>query len=296
MRKNLVRNLSLAVMLLISFSGFSQTPNNKVIRLYDGAAPGSENWNWEEKDMGGSFTINVVNPTLTVFEADKSVATGIGVVVCPGGAYHFLSMKNEGYDVAKWLNAKGITVFVLKYRLRHLLTNNPGEEYAERTKDMAKFMKETEPIVQLQIADAKAAVKYVRAHAAEYGLKTNRIGLMGFSAGGTLTAAVTETYSSPEERPDFSAPIYPMIAFFGDPAVPQDAPPMFIAAASNDDYKFNLHCTKLYEKWINAGKSAELHIYRVGKHGFGMTQQNLPVDTWMNRYYEWLMDLTKTLK
>lgn len=281
------------VLFLVGITCFAQKTDNKVIRLYPGAAPGSEDWNWNEFETGtglATFVFNVSVPTLTVFEADKSIATGAAVVVCPGGAFHMLSIVNEGYEVAKWLNSKGIKAFVLKYRLAHLLTDNPMKEMSSKNIGSEKFNKDIEPIVAMGIADGKAAIAYVRGHAAEWGLKTNKIGIMGFSAGGTVTAGVAFTYDM-QSRPDFAAPIYPYIGSFGNPAVPVDAPPMFIAVASDDNFGFQKHCTALYDKWVDAKQSAELHIYRLGGHGFGMRKSNKPVDTWIDRFYEWLTNL-----
>ena len=285
--------LTVLILIMTCLDSFAQPSGNKVIRLYEGSASGSETWNWKEIEMGtgpGTTVYNVTVPSLTVFEADKSIATGTAVVVCPGGAFHMLAISNEGYEVAKWLNSKGITAFVLKYRLAHLVTDNPGKEMGSKNIGSDKFNKDIEPIVAMDIADGKAAIAYVRSHSAEWGLKTDKIGIMGFSAGGTVTAGVTMTYDS-QSRPDFSAPIYPYVGSFGNPAVPEDAPPMFMAVASDDAFGFQNHCISLYEKWVTAKKSAELHIYRKGNHGFGMRKQNIPTDTWIDRFHEWLTGL-----
>ena len=281
------------IFLFLAVFTLATEAQNKVIALYPGTAPGSESWNWDEAVMAMGpvkFAYNISKPTLTVFQADPSVATGKAFVVCPGGGFHFLSMDNEGYEVAKWLNTNGITAFVLKYRTQHCLTNNPMQEFVSKQPNTEKFNKDIEPIVAMGIADGKAAIAYVRSHATEYGVKPDQIGIMGFSAGGTVTAGVAMTYD-PTSRPDFAAPIYPYVGSFGNPAVPADAPPIFIAAASYDNFGFEKHCIALYEKWIDAKKSAELHIYKKGGHGFGMQKQNPPTDQWINRLYEWLTNL-----
>lgn len=279
------------IVLVIAVISITVNAQNKVISLYQGAAPGSESWNWDEAimEMGPmKFTYNVSKPSLTVFQADPSVANGKAFVVCPGGGFHFLSMDNEGYEVAKWLNAKGITAFVLKYRTQHCLTNNPMQEFISKQPNTEKFNKDIEPVVAMAITDGKTAVAYVRSHASEFGIKPDQIGIIGFSAGGTVTTGVAMTYDS-GSRPDFAAPIYPYVGSFGNPTVPADAPPIFIAAASDDNFGFQTHCTALYEKWVGAKKSAELHIYKKGGHGFGMNKQNLPTDQWIDRFYEWLI-------
>ena len=144
----------------------------------------------------------------------------------------------------------------------------------------------------MDLADGRAAVAYVREHAAQWGLKTDRIGIMGFSAGGTVTTGVSFTYEQ-ASRPDFAAPIYPYVGSFGDPPVPEDAPPLFIAAATDDTFGFQTHCTKLYDRWVSAGHSAELHIYRTGSHGFGMQHRGIPTDGWIDLFYEWISNLYK---
>ncbi|MCY1721947.1 alpha/beta hydrolase [Prolixibacteraceae bacterium Z1-6] len=282
---------SLVVFVLLVFN--YALAQNKTIRLYEGSAPGSESWEWNEEIMKmgpAEFIYNIVDPELIVFEAKAEIATGQAVVVCPGGGFHFLSMKNEGYDVAKWLNEKGITAFVLKYRTEHCLTDNPMQEFMQKQPNTDKFNKDIEPVVGMAIEDGKAAVSYVREHAAEWNLKADEIGIMGFSAGGTVTAGVAFKYDE-KSRPNFAAPIYPYVGSFGNPVVPDDAPAIFIAAATDDTFGFQTHCTRLYNAWTNVGKSAELHIYRKGGHGFGMQKQNAPTDMWIDRFYEWLTNI-----
>lgn len=267
----------------------------QVIKLYPQGAPGSENWTWNESVMqipgtDVRFVYNVSSPTLTVFKADPAIATGSAVIICPGGAFQFLSIDSEGYQVAEWLNKHGITAFVLKYRLSHSETDNPFQELMAKMPNSEKFNEEIIPIVNMAISDCKTAIFYVRSHADEFGISKNKIGIMGFSAGGTVTTAVAYTYDK-ENRPDFVAPIYPYVGSFEKPAVPSDAPPMFIAAASDDMFGFHKHCIMLYNEWVDAKKQAELHIYAEGGHGFGMTKKNLPVDSWIERFGDWLVML-----
>ncbi|MEZ5073089.1 MAG: alpha/beta hydrolase fold domain-containing protein, partial [Bacteroidales bacterium] len=146
------------------------------------------------------------------------------------------------------------------------------------------------PVVALGIADGKAAVAYVREHADRWNLKTDRIGIMGFSAGGTVTSGVCFQFD-PASRPDFAAPIYPYVGSYDHRTVPADAPPIFIAGAGDDNFGFHLHCTALYEQWVRAGKSASLVLYRTGGHGFGMRKQGLPSDGWIDAFYAWLTHL-----
>jgi len=264
---------------------------NDVIQLYNGPAPNSENWDWQEAEIEqANIVYNIVSPTLTVFLAAPETATGKAVIICPGGGFHFLSMESEGYAVAKWLQEKGITAFVLKYRTEHCLTDNPMMEFMQKQPNTEKFNENIEPIVAMGIADGKVAIACVRDHAEEWGIQADQIGIIGFSAGGTVTAGVAFTYDE-KSRPDFAAPIYPYVGSFGNPPVPEDAPPLFIAGATDDYFGFQAHCTRLYNQWVDAKKSAELHIYKKGGHGFGMNKQNIPIDGWIDRLYEWLMNL-----
>ncbi len=265
----------------------------KVILLYNGKAPGSESWTWTEKEMfspvfNTQVVYNVVQPTLTVYLPDKSIASGTAVIIAPGGGFHTLSINSEGVDVAKWLTAKGVTAFVLKYRLVHSLTDDPVKELMGKMGDQQKMNEATNAVIPLSINDGLEALKYVRNHAEEFGINPKRIGFMGFSAGGTVTMGVTYGYDA-NSRPDFSAPVYPFISEeLAAKKVPADAPPLFICAASDDQLRLGPHSSNLYNTWMSAGKSAELHMYSKGGHGYGMRKQNLPVDKWIERFGEWL--------
>ena len=263
----------------------------KVIQLYSGPAPGSENWNWDEKvnekNMWNTKVVyNVSHPTLTVFIPDASVANGTAVIICPGGAFHALSINSEGFDVASWLVKKGIVCFVLKYRLAHSLTDDPVKEVMDKS-GKKEFNDENAAVIPLEIADGRTAIVYVRKHASEYRISPDRIGIIGFSAGGTVTASTAYNYTA-ENRPDFVAPIYAYMPEFLQSTVPNDAPPMFLAAATDDQLGLAPHSVDLYNKWVAAKHSAELHLYAKGGHGFGMRTQNIPTDTWIDRFADWL--------
>jgi len=274
--------------LLLNIVLFAQ---QKVIQLYDGPAPGSENWNWNEaeNDNNGWQTkvvYNVSRPTLTVFTPEAGKVNGTAVIIAPGGAFHALSINSEGFDVAKWLAQKGITCFVLKYRLVHSLTTDPVAEVMAKW-GKKEFEDDNKAVIPLEIADGRAAIAYVRKHAAEYDLNTNRIGIMGFSAGGTVTSSTLFNYTK-ENRPDFAAPIYPFFPTEMHGTIANDAPPIFIVTASNDGLGLAPHSIDLYNKWLSTKHDAELHMYARGDHGFGMRKQNLPTDNWIERFYEWL--------
>ena len=264
----------------------------KVIRLYPGAAPGSEHWKHQEKEYfspiwNTQVVTNVVNPTLTMFAPDPALANGTAVIIAPGGGFHALSINSEGVDVAKWLAAKGVTTFVLRYRLVPTGEDGVKEVTAKMSGGIKTLDATNVDVVPLAAADGIAAMAYVRKHASEFGIAPNRIGFMGFSAGGTVTASVAFQYS-PETRPDFVAPIYAYLGAVKPAEVPKDAPPMFLVAATDDQLGLAPDSVKLYSMWQTAKKPVELHLYAKGGHGFGMRKQNLPTDQWIDRFGEWL--------
>lgn len=261
----------------------------EVVRLYDGPAPGSEAWTHAEKEIartawGGPMVCNVVNPTLTVVRPDPASANGTAVIICPGGGFFLLSINSEGMDVARALAQKGVTCFVLRYRLVETKTEDPARELMSRG-NLDPIVK---PIVPLAMADALAAIGHVRKNASRYGVNPQRIGILGFSAGGTVASSAAFNYTV-ETRPDFAAPIYLAYSWtIKDKGVPADAPPMFILAATDDPLGLASHSVDLYRDWTAAKKSAELHLFAQGGHGFGMNTQNKPTDGWIERFADWL--------
>ena len=263
----------------------------EVIPLYPGTPPGSTPENYPEKEYFSKIwntevVTNVTQPSLTVFKPSRELRNGTAVVICPGGSFMALAINSEGNDVAKYVAARGVTAFVLKYRLAHT-GEDATQEFNEMLKDGQKLREMLGKTVPLAIADGLAAVTYVRQHASEWGVSPDRVGIIGFSAGGAVTAGVAFHYL-PEGRPAFVAPIYAGGGQFKDATVPADAPPMFVAVATDDELGLAPVSAFLYEKWIAAHKSAELHIYSKGGHGFAMRKQNLPVDHWIDRFTDWM--------
>lgn len=257
----------------------------KVIRLYPGPAPGSENWTQQEREMvRPTLVTNVVNPTLTMYAPDPAVANGASVIICPGGAFHFLVITYEGVEVAKWFAARGVTAFILRYRIVPT-GDDPTKELRDKMKDHKKFDDDNAPYMAMAVADGAAAVSYVRKHAGELGVSPSRIGLMGFSAGGYVASGVALSYTA-ETRPDFVAPIYAFIGELGKRTVASGAPPMFIAATTDDDLVPG--SVQLYNQWLAAKRPVEIHLYAKGGHGFGVRKQNLPTDQWIDRFGDWL--------
>lgn len=261
---------------------------SKIIQLYDGSAPGSEAWTRQEQQFFSEawqteVVFNVVAPTLTVVKAEEP--NGTGVIICPGGGFHALSINSEGFDVARWLAERGVTSFVLKYRLVQCQTDDPVKEMADKSQE--QFGQDAEAVIPLAMADGLAAMAYVRSHSNDYSLANERIGIMGFSAGGTVAASVGFNYAT-ATRPSFMAPIYPAYRWVPRNEVPEDAPPAFVLAATDDPLNLAPQCIELYNDWTEAGKPAELHLYSTGGHGFGMRTQGLPSDRWIELFGEWL--------
>ena len=285
MRKILI----LVCFLLVATFTFAQ---ETVIPLYNGPAPGSESWNWDEavytnSQMKANIVYNVSKPSLTAYLPSKETANGTAVIVAPGGAFHILSIDNEGIDVAKWLNERGITAFVLKYRLVKSETADPIQELIPLMSNSEKLDVINATVVKMATEDGLTAMKYVREHAGTYGIDPKRIGFMGFSAGGTLTMSVVLT-ANDTNRPNFVAPIYAYGKAILGTRIPAVQTPIFVAAASDDNLGFASHSVDIYTKWLNAKQPAELHMYEKGGHGFGMQKHNTTSDNWTSDFENWL--------
>jgi len=276
---------------------FSSVYAQEIIPLWEGKAPGSENWDHQEKISsfpgGGSMVQNVVTPTLTAYLPDPSISNGVAVIVCPGGAFRMLSLDGEGKDVAQWLNKQGVAAFVLKYRL--LKTGDPEKmapmnlsrvklslEYANA--NPAPDNHELNDVIRLATADGQRAIRIVRQNAAKWHIDPSKIGIMGFSAGGGV-AVGTALLDDPEGYPDFVVSLYgPSMV---DVHVPQHAPPLFVAVSA-DHKPVSSGCIALYAIWNEAGKSAELHVFSKGTGPFGIRKQGLPSDAWPDLFLDWI--------
>jgi acetyl esterase/lipase len=266
-----------------------------IIPAWPGAAPGSEQWTQKEIEFsdphGLKMVRNVVRPTLTAFLPDKATANGTAVVVCPGGAFRILSWESEGTEVAQWLQQRGVAAFVLKYRL--VDTGATPQEFQKSMAELGEALRRKDAkaidtpinIRAIAAADGRQAVRVVRERAAEWGISPERIGIMGFSAGGMVTMSVALEHE-PASRPNFAASIYGA-APEGVP-VPADAGPIFVLAASDDPLIPASAGIRIYSDWKAAGHSAELHLYSKGGHGFGMQKKGLPSDHWIDRFGDWL--------
>lgn len=262
----------------------------KQIFLYEGKPKGSENWTWDEavseKNIFNTKVVyNVTRPSITAYVPENP--NGTAIVVAPGGAFHTLSIDSEGIDVAKWLNARGITAFVLKYRVARSFTDDPVKELMGKMSNFKTLDEENAPIIPLATEDGMNAVKYIREHAADYKIDPKKVGFMGFSAGGTLTMSVV--YSANDaRRPNFVAPIYAYENAIIGNNMPKEKTPIFVAVAADDQLGFMPHSINIFKKWFDAKQPAELHIYEKGGHGFGMRKTNTSSEGWIDNFGNWL--------
>lgn len=279
--------VNIFLLLLCSFPAFSQ----ESIKLYPGKAPGSESWNWTEKEVSpfpnNRMLYNVSEPVLLHYPAPKDKATGTSIIVAPGGAFHILSIDNEGIRVAEWLNSLGISAFVLKYRVVKSQTDNPFAELMPLMQNKDKLDSINAPVVEMAKNDGIEAMKYVRSNAVKLGLDPGKIGFMGFSAGGTVTMSVM---LSAEEKwkPDFIAPIYLYKKAVLGSNMPEKETPIFVVVATDDGLDFMPHSVELYLEWVSAGHPAELHAYEKGDHGFGFAPRGTTSDMWTENFEFWL--------
>ncbi len=264
--------------------------------VWPGIAPGSEKWTRKEliTGSGDRRTVrSVVRPSLTPFPPKKGTANGIAVVVAPGGAFRFLTWDNEGTKVAEWLSERGVTAFVLKYRLVDTGSTDAGLQ--KSMQELFQSMREpggpfehpeTKQVAEMAAEDGRQAIKVVRQQAAKWNINPKRVGIMGFSAGAVVATRVGVRHDA-DSRPDFVGAIYgaPMQEF----AVPADAPPLFVLFAKDDG--IGVQATEFHKKWKDAGKPAELVALESGGHGFGMSKRGQPTDDWIERYWKWLAAL-----
>ena len=272
--------------------GTAPAPAGKpVVLLWPAGAPGALGDADEDK------------PTLTVFLPAGVNAPKTGVVVAPGGGYQHLATEKEGYAIAEWLNARGVAAFVLKYRL--------GPKYHH----------------PVEMWDAQRAIRMVRAHAAEYGIAADHVGMWGFSAGGHLTATAgtqfdwgkadsADVVERPGSRPDFLVLGYPVITMMEpyvhhgslknllgddpDPAlarslsaetrVTTDTPPTFLFSTTDDKTVPVMNSVMFYEALVKAGVPAEMHIFQQGAHGAGLAAANPQLSVWPDLVAKWMRE------
>jgi acetyl esterase/lipase len=266
-----------------------------VIELYDGPAPGSEDWiqpqqRYVSEALDTEVITNVSVPTIIPVLPGVGRGNGAAVIIAPGGGYHVLSIQSEGLQVAARLAEHGIAAFVLTYRLVQCEGDAVAEMGRKATSGLEEMYADMNRVAPLAAADAEAAVRLVRARAGDFGVDPARVGFMGFSAGGNVAvrAALTDDATA---RPDFVAPIYATLTGVdlgtAPDTVPEGSGPMFLVAATNDELGLARDSLVLYDAWRRARVPVELHMYASGGHGFGMRTQHLPSDTWLDRFLDW---------
>ncbi|GDY09969.1 endo-1,4-beta-xylanase [Planctomycetia bacterium] len=272
------------IVLLTSSAAFAELPKDvpAAISLWSKGAPGSEGRAGESEEITGDNVCNVHNPTLTPYLPEREKATGTAVVICPGGGHSKLCLGHEGYALAEWFRDRGIAAFVLKYRL----AREKGSAYT---------------IPDHAMADTRRALRMVRSRAAEWHIKTDRVGILGFSAGGELAAYAAmkhdpgqkdaaDVIEQQSSRPDFQALIYPGSS--GSFTAETGMPPVFIAAGYSDRPDIAEGMASLYLKYKAAKVPAELHLFANAGHGFGYRHNAKPsaAARWPERFTEWLID------
>lgn len=271
------------------------------LALYSGAIPNSRQGHLAglPARMYPGLVYRVLKPQLEIYLPEKDKATGTAVIICPGGSYKVLTYQGEGINPAKEFAKNGIAAFVLKYRLPD---------------DSTMIDKKIGPL-----QDAQQAIKMVRENAKKWGIDTNRVGVMGFSAGGHLAStlathfqkAVIENPNKTDLRPDFLILVYPVISmqdslthrdsranllgnnppratidlYSNELQVDRNTPPTYITHAGDDKLVDVDNSIVFYEKLRHNNVSAELFIYPKGGHGFVF---GLPVDEWMGPIYKWM--------
>ncbi|MEJ2402504.1 MAG: alpha/beta hydrolase [Xanthomonadales bacterium] len=265
-------------------------PEPNAIVLGTGGVEGQELDESWFRQWGDPMARNISTATLTPFLPDPENANGAAVIVAPGGGFRWLSMGNEGWEVAEALAKEGIAAFVLKYRLQptperledfERTMNELFAGIADGDQDESSERRRERPFPANPVADAEAAYAMIVSRAAEWNVDPQRIGMMGFSAGAGATLATT--LHSDRVNFAFIAPIYGGMQAV---EVPSDAPPMFVAIAS-DDFLFGGEFG-LIRSWFDAGRPIEFHLYQNGGHGFGLGNPDRTSNIWFDAFIHWL--------
>ena len=271
-----------AILVMLFFVG-SAVAQNLAVLLWPNGAPGSEGKTADESvrvnENGEHIVSSIHYPSITPYLPSKDKATGAAVIIAPGGGHRELWMDHEGYKVAMWLSEHGVAAFVLKYRL----AREKGSTYT---------------VEGTAFADIQRAVRLVRSRASEWGVDPERIGVMGFSAGGALAANASNSFDwgntgagDPIEResskPAFQALLYPAIPH--DMSLSKQTPPAFLVCGEEDRPDIAQGLPQLYLSLKQAGVSTELHVLARTGHGFGVRPSNRPpVSDWPQLFLEWL--------
>jgi len=274
-----------ACLLVLLAIGKWASAQHPVVYLWSDEAPGSVGQTAPEAvriaPEGDHVISSIHHPSITVYLPPTGSETGASVIVIPGGGHREIWIDHEGYAVAEYLSAHGVAAFVLKYRL----AREQGSTYT---------------IDRTELQDIQRALRLVRSRASEWKIDPDRIGVMGFSAGGELAALASTRYDSGNQsatdpidrqssRPAFQALLYPAIP--RDMKLSKETPPAFLACGANDRQDISEGLPQLYLEMKRAGMLAELHIFAGVGHGFGIrSTNNGNVTTWPDLFYGWLRD------
>lgn len=275
----------LILLLMISNAGFSQ----ETIKLYPNGPKESNDITTPEKYRDPEFLMNISEPRMLAFPAQKEKANGTAVLICPGGGYGGVSIIKEGSEFAKWFNDLGVSAFVLYYRMPNGHTLVP-------------------------LTDAQTALAIIHKRAKEWNIDKKKIGIMGFSAGGHLASTVGTHFETKEQRPAFMILGYPVVTmdsilthkgsrnnllgkqpsdelvklYSNELQVTKKTPPTYIVHATDDKTVPVKNSVQLYEALKEKKIEAELDTFAKGGHGFGMRKRNIPVDNWPELLKNWL--------
>jgi endo-1,4-beta-xylanase len=251
-----------------------------VFPLWPAGAPGSESRRGLPETLNGNNIAGIHDPSLTVFPAEAGLSTGAAVVVIPGGGHRFVVVEKEGYTVARWLAAHGISAFVLKYRL----AREPGSTYR---------------IDVEELQDVQRAIRLVRSRSATWGVDPARLGVLGFSAGGELAALAAmrpdegqalseDPIERQSSRPAFQGLVYPGASQNIAPV--KEAPPAFLVAGYDDRPDIADGVARAYLAFRAVAVPAELHVYAGVGHGFALRPG--PASGWIARFADWIAERT----
>lgn len=286
--------------MLVLMAAFQFAVAQNIMKLWPNGAPGNNECPQPEETFNGKMVRFVSEPTLTIYLPEKAKNTGVAVVICPGGGYFIEAMDHEGYQYAEYLQSHGIAGIVLKYRLPY------GHH-------------------EIPLIDVQHAMRTVRYNAASWGIDPGKIGISGFSAGGHLASTAATHYDkgksasdNPVEkvscRPDFAVLVYPVVTFnelwghmgsrenligknhdlklihyySNELQVTSNTPATFLVLADDDETVDPKNSIEFYSALKEKGIPAELHIFREGGHGFGMTKKGKPHDQWPELLMDWL--------
>ena len=240
-------------------------------------------------EQEGIWLDNISKPEISLYKAKGNSITDKAMIICPGGGLFFSAYEKEGVKLAKKLAQNGITAVILKYRTYP--RKGSVIKWSQTLWDKPQMAIDSAKIIlPYSSKDALSAIELIRNNAIKYNINPNKIGLMGFSAGGAVTMEAAYT-SVMKNQPNFIAPIYPWMDIVDNQKVPINKPPAFVSCANDDPLELAAPSVQIYQDWILAGAEAELHMFSKGGHGYGMNKINAPVDRWSQLLIDWILAL-----